>query len=196
MDDIGMDEIRWTPTAERILRVASELFYARGIRAVGVDTIAEAAGTTKKTLYDRFGSKDRLVAAYLEARDARWRAFLEAHLEQHGPDPEARLLAVFDATEIWQERNARRGCSVINAGAELVDPDHPARRLLAPQKLWLRDLLLDLAGAAGLREPEHLADQLLLVHEGALVALSVAELDSTMDAARAAVRTLIATHRR
>ena len=191
-----MDDIRWTPTAERILRVASELFYARGIRAVGVDTIAEAAGTTKKTLYDRFGSKDRLVAAYLEARDARWRAFLEAHLEQHGPDPEARLLAVFDATEIWQERNARRGCSVINAGAELVDPDHPARRLLAPQKLWLRDLLCDLAGEIGLGEPEQLADQLLLVHEGALVALSVAELDSTMDAARAAVRTLIATHRR
>ena len=191
-----MDEIRWTPTAERILRVASELFYSRGIRAVGVDTIAEAAGTTKKTLYDRFGSKDRLVAAYLEARDARWRAFLEAHLEQHGPDPEARLLAVFDATEIWQERNARRGCSVINAGAELVDPDHPARRLLAPQKLWLRDLLCDLAGEIGLSEPEHLADQLLLVHEGALVALSVAELDSTMDAARAAVRTLIASHRR
>ena len=191
-----MDDIHWTPTAERILRVASELFYTRGIRAVGVDTIAEEAGTTKKTLYDRFGSKDRLVAAYLEARDARWRAFLEEHLEQQGPDPEARLLAVFDATESWQDRYAHRGCSAINAGAELVDPSHPARRLLAPQKLWLRDLLRDLAGEAGLREPEHLADQLLLVHEGALVALSVAELDTTMDAARAAVRTLISAHRR
>ncbi|HEU0285899.1 MAG TPA: TetR family transcriptional regulator [Nocardioidaceae bacterium] len=191
-----MDDIHWTPTAERILRVASELFYTRGIRAVGVDTIAEEAGTTKKTLYDRFGSKDRLVAAYLEARDARWRAFLDEHLEQQGPDPEARLLAIFDATESWQDRYAHRGCSAINAGAELVDPSHPARRLLAPQKLWLRDLLRDLAVEAGLREPEHLADQLLLVHEGALVALSVAELDTTMDAARAAVRTLISAHRR
>jgi len=191
-----MDDIHWTPTAERILRVASELFYTRGIRAVGVDTIAEEAGTTKKTLYDRFGSKDRLVAAYLQARDARWRAFLEEHLEQQGADPEARLLAVFDATEIWQDRYAHRGCSAINAGAELVDPSHPARQLLAPQKLWLRDLLHDLAGEAGLGEPEHLADQLLLVHEGALVALSVAELDTTMDAARAAVRTLISAHRR
>jgi AcrR family transcriptional regulator len=190
-----MDDIRWTPTAERILRVASDLFYARGIRAVGVDTIAEAAGTTKKTLYDRFGSKDRLVAAYLEARDARWRVFLEDHLNQAGPDAEQQLLAIFEATEIWQERHARRGCSVINAGAELVDPDHPARRLLAPQKLWLRDRFRDLADAAGLRDPEDIADQLLLVHEGLLVALSLTDLETTTDAARAAVRTLIATHR-
>jgi AcrR family transcriptional regulator len=190
-----MDDIRWTPTAERILRVASELFYTRGIRAVGVDTIAEAAGTTKKTLYDRFGSKDRLVAAYLEARDARWRAFLEDHLNQEDSDPGRQLLAVFDATQIWQERHAHRGCSVINAGAELVDPDHPARRLLAPQKIWLRDRFRDLADAADLRDPEGLADQLLLVHEGMLVALSVADLDTTTEAARAAVRTLIAVHR-
>jgi AcrR family transcriptional regulator len=190
-----MDDIRWTPTAERILRVASELFYTRGIRAVGVDTIAEAAGTTKKTLYDRFGSKDRLVAAYLEGRDARWREFLEDHLDREESDPERRILAVFDATGIWQERYARRGCSVINAGAELVDPDHPARRLLAPQKAWLRDRLRDLAAAADLRDPEGLADQLLLVHEGLLVALSVADLDTATDAARTAVRTLIAAHR-
>src|SRR5262245_65928835 len=117
MDDIGMDEIRWTPTAERILRVASELFYARGIRAVGVDTIAEAAGTTKKTLYDRFGSKDRLVAAYMEGRDARWRGFLQDHLERAESDHEGRLLAVFDATEMCAGRSARRGRSVITAGA-------------------------------------------------------------------------------
>ncbi len=175
--------------------MASDLFYTRGIRAVGVDTIAEAAGTTKKTLYDRFGSKDRLVAAYLEARDARWRVFLEDHLSQADPDPERQLLAIFEATEIWQQRHARRGCSVINAGAELVDPDHPARRLLAPQKIWLRDRFRDLADAADLRDPEGLADQLLLVHEGTLVALSVADLDTTTDAARAAVRTLIAAHR-
>ena len=190
-----MDDIRWTPTAERILRVASDLFYTRGIRAVGVDTIAEQAGTTKKTLYDRFGSKDRLVAAYLEARDGRWRVFLEDHLSEADPDPERQLLAIFEATEIWQQRHARRGCSVINAGAELVDPDHPARRLLAPQKIWLRDRFRDLADAADLRDPEALADQLLLVHEGTLVALSVADLDTTTDAARAAVRTLIAAHR-
>jgi hypothetical protein len=86
--------------------------------------------------------------------------------------------------------------SVINAGAEITNPDHPARRLLAPQKLWLRDLFAELAERTGLRDPRVLADQLLLIHEGALVSSSVIELDTTMDAARAAVRTLIAAHRR
>jgi AcrR family transcriptional regulator len=189
-----MDDIRMTPTAERILGVASELFYRRGIRAVGVDTIADAAQTTKKTLYDRFGSKDRLVAAYLERRDERWRAFLLDYIERWPVTD--RIIAVFDAMEEWHERDARRGCSVINAGAEITNPDHPARRLLAPQKLWLRDLFADLAVRAGLGDPRDLADQLLLVHEGALVAASVVELGDTMDAARAAVHTLIAAHRR
>jgi AcrR family transcriptional regulator len=189
-----MDDIHWTPTAERILSVASELFYTRGIRAVGVDTIAEAAQTTKKTLYDRFGSKDRLVAAYLERRQERWQAFLRDYVERR--PAEQRILAVFDAMDEWRERDARRGCSTINAGAEITNPDHPARRLLAPQKLWLRDLFAELAERVGLRDPRELADQLLLIHEGALVGSSVVELDTTMDAARAAVRTLIAAHRR
>lgn len=183
-----------TPTAERILSVASALFYARGIQAVGVDTIALEAQTTKKTLYDRFGSKDRLVAAYLDRRQQRWQAFLREYVEQRPVDD--RILAVFDAMVDWRERDARRGCSTINAGAEITNPDHPARQLLAPQKIWLRDLFVELAEAADLRDAGSLADQVLLVHEGALVGSSVAELDTTMDAARAAVRTLIAAHRR
>ena len=65
-----------TPAAERILRTASEMFYRKGIRAVGVDSIAAEAGVTKKTLYEKFGSKDELIAAYLRARDERWRNWL------------------------------------------------------------------------------------------------------------------------
>src|SRR5437763_2297014 len=50
---------------DRILAAASDLFYRYGIRAVGVDAIAEAAGTNKMTLYRHFDSKDQLVAEYL-----------------------------------------------------------------------------------------------------------------------------------
>ena len=53
------------PPRERILAVASDLFYRNGIRAVGVESIAEAAGTNKMTLYRHFSSKDELVAEYL-----------------------------------------------------------------------------------------------------------------------------------
>src|SRR3954471_16517615 len=85
---------RLTPAGERILAAASTLFYERGIRAVGVDTIADAAEVTKKTLYDRFGSKDRLIAAYLERRNRVWHAFLDEQLTERRPGtPEEVILA-------------------------------------------------------------------------------------------------------
>ena len=43
---------------ERILSAAGDLFYARGINAVGVDTIVAQSGAAKTTLYANFGSKD------------------------------------------------------------------------------------------------------------------------------------------
>src|SRR5689334_7254448 len=98
-----------TPGAQRILDVASELFYARGIHAVGVDTIAAESGVTKRTLYDRFGSKDELVAAYLRARDARWRALVVATVDA-ADGPWGRVLAPFDVLEDWVA-GAGRGCA-------------------------------------------------------------------------------------
>src|SRR5205809_7300835 len=78
---------------ERILAAARELFYRRGIHAVGVDAIAEAAGTNKMTLYRHFASKDVLIAACLgeltREFDAAWDAIAAAHVG----DPEGRLMA-------------------------------------------------------------------------------------------------------
>ena len=73
-----------TEAGTRLLDAASDLFYLRGVRAVGVDLIAETAGTTKKTLYDRFGSKDALVALYLLRRAHRWREHLLTRLADAG----------------------------------------------------------------------------------------------------------------
>lgn len=69
-----------TPGARRALDAASRLFYEHGIHAVGVDRIAAEAGVTKKTLYDRFGSKEQIVVEYLAGRDERWRALLDERL--------------------------------------------------------------------------------------------------------------------
>src|SRR6476659_2096112 len=94
-----------TEAGSRLLEAASDLFYDRGVRAVGVDLIAETAGTTKKTLYDRFGSKDALVALYLLRRAHRWREYLLARLAETGrgggADGEAQVLLVFEALEAW-----------------------------------------------------------------------------------------------
>lgn len=52
-----VDPVQTTAVGQRILDAASTLFYERGITATGVDLIVEQAGTTKRTLYQRFGSK-------------------------------------------------------------------------------------------------------------------------------------------
>jgi len=179
-----------TPGAQRILDVASELFYRRGIHAVGVDTIAAESGVTKRTLYDRFGSKDALVLAYLRRRDRRWRDLLTARLDAAGPDAARRVLVPFDVLPEWLTPDAR-GCSFINAFAELPEPDDPARQVVMAEKKWLRDLFGQLVVEAGAREPDTLAVQLLALHEGAIVAFAMAEEADAFVSARAAADALV-----
>jgi AcrR family transcriptional regulator len=179
-----------TPGAQRILDVASGLFYEHGIHAVGVDTIAAESGVTKRTLYDRFGSKDALVTTYLQVRDRRWRAMLTARLEETGSDPVARVLAPFDVLPDWLVE-CTRGCSFINAFAELPDVDHPGRQVIVAEKTWLLEQFRATLAEAGVDQPDRLAAQLLSLHEGAIVAFSIAGVAGAADAARAAAQTLV-----
>jgi AcrR family transcriptional regulator len=181
-----------TAAGERILTAASTLFYEQGIRAVGVDAIAMAAEVTKKTLYDRFGSKDRLIAAYLDRRNRVWHAFLDEQLEQRRPGgPEEVILAVFAALTDWLAES-RRGCGFINASVELAAPDHPAMPVIVGQKQWLRAEFVAQAKLAGFAEVEELADRLLLLHEGALVSFRVAAMEHAPEVAERAAADLLA----
>lgn len=182
-----------TPGAQRILDVASELFYWHGIHAVGVDTIAAESGVTKRTLYDRFGSKDNLIAAYLDARDRRWRETVSTRLHDAPPDPVTRVLVPFDVLPEWLAPSTR-GCGFINAFAELPDPDHPGQRIVVAEKEWLRALFRDLLTAAGAsgNDVDTLATQLLSLHEGAIVSYAITNDTSAAAAARAAAKTLVA----
>ncbi|GHJ99398.1 TetR/AcrR family transcriptional regulator [Streptomyces sp. NPDC003753] len=162
--------VTMTPAARRVLDAAARLFYERGIHAVGVDLIAAAAGVTKKTLYDRFGSKEQIVVEYLADRDERWRVFLAQRLDAAQPASAARILAVFDASRAWSAKNSSRGCSMVNAHAEISDPSHPAYPIITGQKLWMLALFTDLARDITPEGASQLGRTLMLLHEGALVA--------------------------
>lgn len=179
-----MSALSRSPAAERILRTASELFYEEGIRAVGVDTVVERAGVAKMTLYKNFGSKDELVAAYLRARDHRWRAWLEDAVERRAGSPKEKLLAVFDASGEWMERESPRGCAFINAFAEIADPVHPAQEVAREQKSWMREYLTKLTLEAGAEKPEELAEQLFVLLEGVTVAGAMATVANPWHRAR------------
>ncbi|MCQ4119003.1 TetR/AcrR family transcriptional regulator [Rhodococcus tibetensis] len=166
----GPQRVTLTPGARRVLSAAGRLFYERGISAVGVDLIAAEAGVTKKTLYDRFGSKEQLVVEYLADRDERWRLFLAGYLHAVGSSPEARLKAVFDASRDWAGQNSTKGCSMVNAHAEISDPSHPAYPVILDQKKWMLELFTQICTDAAVPGAPELARTIMLLHEGALVA--------------------------
>lgn len=180
---------RMTPAGERVAQTASTLFYARGIRAVGVEQIAEDAGTTKKTLYDRFGSKDALVALYLRRRAERWQTILLEHLAEHSPGG-GRVLAVFDALEGWLAEQWR-GCAFVNAYAEIGGTDHVAIAVVRTEKAWMRQLFTALVDEAGYDEPGRLGPQLHLLYEGATVTLTAGDQDDALALAREAAARLL-----
>ena len=157
------------PPRERILAAASGLFYRNGIRAVGVDAIAEAAGTNKMTLYRHFDSKDELVAEYLRRLAADAGHFWDDLAAAHPRDARAQLRGWLAAMEAHVVDADQRGCALANAAIELPDKDHPARRVIEEFKAAQRDRLIALCGATGTDEPEMLADELFLLLEGARV---------------------------
>ena len=169
-----------TEAGARLLEAASELFYDRGVRAVGVDLIAETAGTTKKTLYDRFGSKDALVALYLLRRAHRWRGYLLARLADAAPDRRSQVRLVFEVLETWMGTQ-RRGCAFVNAYAELGGSDHPAVPVIRAEKAWMRALFDTLTGDAAVGAHVH------LLYEGTLVVLTAGGNPAAAAEARRAV---------
>lgn len=155
--------------ADRIRETAFDLFYREGIRAVGVEEIVSQAGVTKPSLYRAFESKDELIAAYLRDYNQRFFQRFEAPAADHPNDPKAQLLAYVDRLATRASRDGYRGCGLTNAVIEYPDGDHPAHHVAVESKQQLRERLREMCRAMGAREPDELADGILLLLEGSYV---------------------------
>ncbi|WP_280296098.1 TetR/AcrR family transcriptional regulator [Nocardia abscessus] len=155
-------------TKEHILVVARELFYREGIRATGVDRVAAEANVAPPTLYRLFGSKDDLVAAYLEREDRHYRDWFRA--AAIGEGPRERILALFAALAEQVRPETCRGCPFLIALGEFPDPDLLGHKHAVAMKNWVRAeigaLVGELASTVAIPDPQALADQLMLVMEG------------------------------
>jgi AcrR family transcriptional regulator len=154
---------------DRILAAARDLFYAKGIRAVSVDEIAEAAQTNKMTLYRHFQSKDLLIAEYVRAIAAEADAVWPALALEHPNDPDAQVRAWVDYIADRLGGPDARGCAVANAAVEIPEKDHPARAIIEAHKTYQRENLARACRAAGLADCDQLADELFLLAEGARI---------------------------
>jgi AcrR family transcriptional regulator len=152
---------------ERILDTAFALFYARGIRAVGVDLIIAESEVAKATFYKHFPAKDELVLAYLDKVDDIWSGQLHAAAEAAGEAPADQLVGMFDALTTACRREGYRGCAFINAAAESA-PGTPVHDKTIAHKDAVRAWVRDLAEQAGAGDPEGLSRALTLLLDGGL----------------------------
>lgn len=165
--DCETETVRKT-AAFKIFETARELFYRRGVRAVGVDEIVCEAGVTKPSLYRAFKSKDDLVAACLQESAREGREAIHAVLEAAGSDPLDRLRALVRHYADKIHKPDFRGCPMSNIAVELPEPGHPGRAVVEDCKTELRALVVRLARDLRIADPEALADGLILVIEGAI----------------------------
>jgi len=165
-----MGAVTSPPVRERLIEAASELFYAQGLRAVSADKIIERVGTTKVTFYRHFRTKDDLVVAYLEGRAAIERAGIGGAVERAGGDPETTLRMISEGLGAVACSPGFRGCPFINAAAEYPDADSPVRQIVDTHRGWYRTTFQQLIAPLDLPDPAAVADELMLLRDGAMVA--------------------------
>lgn len=178
-------------TRQRLIEAAEATFYGAGVHATGVDTLIRRAGVAKMSLYAHFGAKDDLVAAWLAERDVTWRQWLEGRVSVLARTPERRLLAVFDALGEWFSRDDFRGCAFVNCSAEFPDLAHPVRLAARAHKAAVRTFLRRLIEEANLPRPDRIANELMLLVEGAINCAVVEDDRTAARVARSAAARLI-----
>jgi AcrR family transcriptional regulator len=158
---------RRLPPRARILTAAADLFRQHGIRRVGVEAIAVAAGTNKMTLYRHFASKDELVVEWLRGLVDQHNAIWSELADRNPGDARAQLVEWFKRMAKTMSDMDRHGCPFANSLAELHDSNHPARRLIEEFKGRGRERFVRLCRQAGVKSPEVVADELFFLFEGA-----------------------------
>ncbi|WP_457945925.1 TetR/AcrR family transcriptional regulator [Pseudarthrobacter sp. alpha12b] len=149
-----------------VLEVATRLFYQRGIRAVGMDTVVKECGVGNATIYRQFPTKDALATAYVQGRADAWFERMRQAAEECA-DAREKLIAVFAVLAGDTAGATYRGCPMLNTNTEFPEGDHPAHLVAVAHKQQVRDWFQSLAADAGVQDPDELAEELLIILNGA-----------------------------
>jgi AcrR family transcriptional regulator len=169
---------------EAVVAAADRLFYAQGVRAVGMDAVRTEAGVSLKRIYSLFPSKDDLVVAVLRRRTGQWADGIE-RAAAGAATPRERLLAVFDFLDTWFREDGFRGCAFINSFGELGATSPAVAAAVREHKESFQRYARDVVREAGL--PDDVALQVVLLAEGAQTTAAITQdADVALQARRAA----------
>lgn len=183
-------EPRLSKARDRLLRTASALFYADGIRSVGVDRVIVEAGVTRATFYRHFPGKESLVVAYLEDVDRATRQHAD-DLASHNPDAAAWLRELTRSTGQRLCAPSFRGCPFINAAAEYPEPGSPVRRAVLAHREWLEATVTEAFRRAGHPDPLSAGRHWVVLRDGAMVAAYLDDPDTARGTLSSSVDTLL-----
>ncbi|PHR95096.1 MAG: TetR family transcriptional regulator [Blastopirellula sp.] len=181
---------------QRIIETAEKLFYAEGIRAVGIDRIIAEAEVAKMTLYNHFGSKDDLILAVLEYREEQFDRFLETTMQKFTNSGMDRLEAFFATLKQWFESKGFRGCSFINAAVELAECEHPASLFAAQHKRTFQSMIQEIVTEIAGSKADSVAPAITLLIEGAIVTAMMQRNSNSADVALEAALALLPKKRK
>lgn len=182
-----------SPVRERILTSATRLFATNSIRSVSADRVIADAGTTKVTFYRHFPSKDHLVVAYLDSQLEQLKAAVGTE-RAAGHDACALLLKLAAANGSAACRPGFRGCVFINAAAEYPADDTIVRAAVGRYRAWLRGTVGGLLSELDVDQPDVVADQLIMLRDGAMVHGFMDDPSVVADSLATAGRAIVAAH--
>ena len=194
--NMSKTQTRKSDARQRIVETAERLFYAEGIRAVGIDRIIAEAEVAKMTLYNHFASKDDLILAVLQYREERVNEMFAKSIERHVRNGMDQLEAFFTALKDWFESSRFRGCSFINASVELADSCHSASQFAAEHKDRFHEMLREFIVEAAGEKAAAVAPAVSLLVEGAIVSAVMEQSSKPADVAKEAALALVSKNSR
>lgn len=178
---------------QRIVETAERLFYAEGVRSVGIDRIIAEAEVAKMTLYNHFPSKDDLILAVLQFREEKFDALFDKWMQKHVKAGMNKLEAFFAALKDWFKSPGFRGCMFINSCAELADANHSGSKFAAQHKERFHEMLKQIINeCAGAKAAESLSPAISLMVEGAIVTAVMEQSAKPAEVARDTALALVA----